>query len=212
MLNKIFNRSKWLIFGALSVSVGLYPILYFILDRRFGLLSSKSPDLLQNVTWNFGFYGHIIFGGIALLIGWTQFNSRLRRNKMALHRTIGKIYVLTAIVSGLCGLYIAQFATGGITNRIGFSLSAIVWLTTTILAYKSIKSRKIRLHKEYMIYSYAVCFSAVTLRIWLPILTVITGKFISAYLITGWLSWVPNLIVAYFLISRERKKLPVQSF
>ena len=57
-----------------------------------------------------------------------------------------------------------------------------------------------------MVYSYAVCFSAVTLRIWLPILIAITGEFESAYLIVGWLSWVPNLIVAYFIVNRKNRK------
>ena len=208
-MDKIINRSKWFLFGALSISVGLYPILYFIIDRHFGLLSSKDQELLNDLTWNYAFYGHIILGGFALLIGWTQFSSRIRRNKLSLHKNIGKLYVIAVLISGLCGIYIAQFATGGISNVIGFSLSAIVWLTTTVLAYYSIRNRKIQLHKEFMIYSYAVCFSAVTLRIWLPILIAITGEFIPAYLIVGWLSWIPNLFVAYLIILRERKKLTI---
>lgn len=190
--------------------VGLYPIIYFVIDRHFGLLSSKSQDLLNDVTWNYAFYGHIVLGGFALLIGWTQFSPYIRRNHINLHRTIGKLYLFAVIISGLCGIYIAQFATGGITNIIGFTLSALVWLGTSVLAFKAIKNRKVQLHKEFMIYSYAVCFSAVTLRIWLPLLIYLTGEFISAYLIVGWLSWVPNLVVAYFIILRERKKLKYQ--
>lgn len=191
--------------------VGLYPIIYFVIDRHFGLLSSKSQDLLNDVTWNYAFYGHIVLGGFALLIGWTQFSPYIRRNHINLHRTIGKLYLFAVIISGLCGIYIAQFATGGITNIIGFTLSALVWLGTSVLAFKAIKNRKVQLHKEFMIYSYAVCFSAVTLRIWLPLLIYLTGEFISAYLIVGWLSWVPNLVVAYFIILRERKKLKIQT-
>ena len=210
-MNKLIYKSKWFLFSALSILVGLYPIIYFIIDRHFGLLSSKNQELLNDITWNYAFYGHIILGGLALLIGWTQFSSRIRRNKVSLHRNIGKLYIIAVLISGLCGFYIAQFATGGVSNVIGFSLSAIIWLTTTFLAYRSIKNRKIQLHKEFMIYSYAICFSAVTLRIWLPILILITGEFISAYLIVGWLSWVPNLFAAYFIILRERKKLNIQN-
>lgn len=210
-MDKLISKSKWFLFGALSVSVGLYPIIYFVIDRHFGLLSSKTQELLADSTWNYAFYGHIILGGFALLIGWTQFSSRLRRNYLSLHRNIGKLYVFAVLISGLCGIYIAQFATGGISNIIGFSLSALVWLTTTFLAYYAIRNRKIQLHQEFMIYSYAVCFSAVTLRIWLPLLIFITGEFISAYLIVGWLSWVPNLLVAYLIILRERKKVRIQN-
>jgi dolichyl-phosphate-mannose--protein O-mannosyl transferase len=53
-----------------------------------------------------------------------------------------------------------------------------------------------------MIYSYAACFAAVTLRIWLPLLIMIFGDFIIAYTIVAWMCWIPNLIVAR-LITRK---------
>lgn len=177
-----------------------------MIDRNFGLLASKTQELLTNQIWNVGFYGHIVLGGIALLIGWTQFSAKLRRKRIKLHRTIGKIYVFSVLISGVCGVYIAQFATGGITNVIGFSLSGIVWLATTFFAYKAIKQGNIEQHQNYMLYSYAVCFSAVTLRFWLPLLTNVLGGFESAYLIVAWLSWVPNLIVAFYIIKRRKVK------
>ena len=203
-MKKIISRAFWWMFSMLCVLVGLYPVLYFIVDRHFGLLSSKTQELLTNTIWNAGFYGHIIPGGIALLIGWTKFSTQLRRKRVRLHRTIGKIYSFSVLISGVCGVYIAQFATGGISNVIGFSLSGIVWLTTTFLAYQAIKKGNIEQHQNYMLYSYAVCFSAVTLRFWLPLLINTLGEFESAYLIVGWLSWVPNLIVAFYIIKRRK--------
>lgn len=206
-MNKVISRTIWWIFSTLCVLVGLYPVIYFLIDRHFGLLSSKAQEVLGNQIWNAGFYGHIILGGIALLVGWTQFSAKLRIKRMKLHRAIGKIYILSVLISGLCGIYIAQSATGGISNVIGFSLSGIVWLTTTILAYNAIREGDIEQHQNYMVYSYAVCFSAVTLRIWLPMLSSVLGAFEPAYLIVGWLSWVPNLIVAYYIIKRRKTKL-----
>lgn len=64
MLKKI----DYYIFGLLCIAIGLYPIIYFVIDRRFGLLGSKTSDLLADIFWNIGFYGHIILGGLALLI------------------------------------------------------------------------------------------------------------------------------------------------
>jgi uncharacterized membrane protein len=207
IVSKIINNSKWFLFGTLCILVGLYPIIYFLIDRHFGLLASKNQVLLNDQMWNFSFYGHIILGGIALLIGWTQFSSKLRTRRIKLHKNIGKVYIISVLISSTCGIYIAQFATGGISNVIGFTLSGLVWLITTVLAYKSVIRGKIQLHQKFMIYSYAVCFSAVTLRIWLPLLTSITGEFNSAYLIVGWLSWVPNLFVAYFIINKKEGRL-----
>ncbi len=206
-VKKLIYNSKWFVFGALCVLVGLYPIIYFLIDRHFGLLGSKNQELLNDQLWNFSFYGHIILGGIALLIGWTQFSTKLRKRRIKLHKNIGKVYILSVLISSICGIYIAQFATGGISNIIGFTLSGLVWLVTTVLAFNSVIRGKIQLHQKFMIYSYSVCFSAVTLRIWLPLLTSITGEFSSAYLIVGWLSWVPNLFVAYYLINRKKGKL-----
>ena len=55
-----------------------------------------------------------------------------------------------------------------------------------------------------MFFSYAACFAAVTLRIWLPLLTIAMGESNSAYRIVAWLCWVPNIIVA-ILILRNKK-------
>lgn len=58
------------------------------------------------------------------------------------------------------------------------------------------------MHQKMMIYSYAACFAGVTLRVWLPLLTLIFGDFVKAYILVAWLCWIPNLMVAY-LINRK---------
>jgi len=198
------RRASWILIAILSTSIGLYPTIYFLIDRQFGLLASKSAELLGDTLWNFAFYGHIILGGLALLIGWLQFNQKLRSKKIQLHRTIGKTYVISVLISGVCGLYIAYFATGGIISALGFTSLGIIWLTTTILAFTAIKKGNVALHEKLMIYSYAACFAAVTLRIWLPLLTELLGDFTPAYRIVAWLCWAPNIIVAYFIVKNKK--------
>ena len=96
-MNSIYNlkfmirKALWGLFGFLCVVVSLYPIKYFFGAKNVGLLSMKSPELLSDTFWNIGFYGHIVFGGIALLIGWTQFSKRLRTKRIKLHRNLGKV-------------------------------------------------------------------------------------------------------------------------
>jgi hypothetical protein len=198
------RKTIWWIFGTLSILVGLYPLIYFVIDRKFGLLNSKSPELLGDIIWNTGFYGHIVFGGLALGIGWLQFSKKIRNTKIQLHRRIGKIYLMAVLISGVCSIYIAFFATGGIVPQLGFGSLGVVWLGTTGLAYKAVLNRDISKHESYMIFSYAACFAAVTLRIWLPILTSLTGEFVSAYRMVAWLCWVPNIIVAYIIVVRNK--------
>ncbi|MDF1694646.1 MAG: DUF2306 domain-containing protein [Saprospiraceae bacterium] len=194
------KKAPWVIMAILSIGIGLYPIIYFVMDRKFGLLNTKSESLLSDAFWNTGFYGHIVLGGLALLIGWLQFSESIRKNNMQLHKNIGKLYVFCVLISGVCGVYIGFYATGGIFTALGFILLGLFWLATTIMAYLAAKNRKIERHRVLMIYSYAACFAAVTLRIWLPLLTGYFGDFETAYSIVAWLCWVPNIVVAYFIV------------
>lgn len=45
-------------------------------------------------------------------------------------------------------------------------------------------------------------------RVWLPLLIMAFGDFIVAYSIVAWLCWVPNLLVANFIV---RKLGPYQT-
>ena len=191
-----------ILLAVFAIIIGLYPNIYILIDREFGLLSTKSNELLTNIFWNIGFYTHIILGGLALLIGWTQFIPNFRNKNIALHRRIGKLYIIAVILSSIAGICIGFFATGGVLSSLGFISLGIIWFSTTIMAFVNIKNKKIEKHQKMMIYSYAACFAAVTLRIWLPLLIIIFGSFITAYTIVAWLCWVPNLIVAILITRR----------
>ena len=199
------NRVLWTIAIVFIILVGLYPLMYFVVDVNFGLLESKSDELLANRIWKTGFLLHISFGGMALLSGFSQFSKRIRAKRIKLHRQLGKIYVVTALISGIAGVYIGFYATGGIISSTGFILLGLTWIYASTKAYLKIKKKDIVGHERFMYYSYAACFAAVTLRIWLPLLTMSFG-FMTGYKIVAWLCWVPNVLVAHWLIS----KLPSQ--
>ena len=202
------RKASWILLVVFALIIGLYPAIYFLIDRKFGLLASKSGELLSSIFWNIGFYTHIILAGIALLIGWTQFRPKARMKNLQLHRQIGKAYIIAVIFSSIAGIYIAFFATGGIVSSLGFICLGIIWFCTTIAAYSYIRNGQIEKHQAMMIYSYAACFAAVTLRIWLPILAAIFGDFNIAYKIVAWLCWVPNLIVAKFIVKKQAADSP----
>lgn len=203
MAGIIRNKIAWIVFAFLAIGVGLYPLVYWFTADRFGILYSKTAELLANEVWNIGFYGHITFGGLALISGWSQFSKKLRSKNLNLHRNLGKFYVLSVLIGGICGIYIAFFATGGLITSLGFLCLGIIWLYTTLKAYFAIRAKDLALHQGMMIYSYAACFAAVTLRIWLPLLTIAFGEFLIAYKIVAWLCWIPNMIFAFFWVKRK---------
>lgn len=192
------------VMAILAVLTGLYPLAYYILDTRFGLLSTKSDELLADTLYNLAFFTHITLGGITLLVGWLQFNASFRNRNLQLHRTMGKIYGACVVLSGTAGFYIAMHATGGLPAVLGFAILALLWLYSTLMAYMYIRRGDQRRHEIAMVFSYALCFAAVTLRLWLPLLIAITGDYFVAYPIVAWLCWIPNLLFAFFLTRKMR--------
>lgn len=200
------KKIAWFLFAFFAIGVSLYPLLYGYLAYigvEEALRSRKTAELLGSQVWNTGFYTHISFSGLALLVGWIQFSKKFRNANLKRHRFIGKIYMIAVLLGGLAGFYIAFYATGGIVAKLGFGSLAVIWLYTTAKAYQNIKKGDVQRHQVFMIYSYAACFAAVTLRIWLPMLTAVFADFNTSYRIVAWLCWVPNLIFAYFLVKQK---------
>ncbi|PCE66208.1 DUF2306 domain-containing protein [Sediminicola luteus] len=195
-------------FVLLCLGVAVYPITYFLVEGNFGLLSTKPDSLLQDQRWRFFFYGHIVFGGVAMGLGWIQFVRAARTKAPFLHRIIGLFYTLAVMASGVSALYIGYFATGGPIASIGFMTLGLLWIGSTLVAYGLGKKGQYRAHAKIMVVSYALTFAAVTLRFWLPLLQVVTGDFVISYRIVAWLCWVPNLIFALTWI-RKRERLPI---
>ncbi len=196
----MIRRISFSVFAIMCVMIGLYPFVYFIIDREFGLLGGKDQAILEDLIWNLFFYPHIVLGGIALLIGWIQFNKVFRTKFPERHRVIGKVYVFTVLVSATAGIYIGFFAEGGPIAKAGFLSLGIFWFISTFLALIAIRKENIGLHRKMMIYSYSACFAAVTLRIYIGFLPSMMGGFIPAYRLIAWICWVPNLFVAYIII------------
>ena len=195
----------WYVVAALGIAVGAYPILYAVVDMRsYGLLALKG-SLLEEPWYLLAFYAHISGGAVALLSGWSQFKRTLRNKRIQWHRRLGKTYVISVLLIGApAGALIAFYAEGGLSGAMGFLLMAITWWTFTWTALARIRAKDIQGHLTWMVRSYAVCFAAVTLRLWMPLFTAGFGySFEEAYPMIAWLSWVPNLFVAEWIISRN---------
>ena len=198
------NKILKIVLAVLATFIGLYPLFYFF-QNNFGLLGNKNSALLASMLWSSAFYTHITAGGLALLLGWVQFNHKIRIATPAMHRNLGKLYLLLALCSSVSGGYLALHAEGGVIAATGFLCLAIVWFNSTLRGYTSIVKGRVIQHQRFMVYSYAACFAAVTLRIWLPLLIVIYGDFMKAYVVVAWLCWVPNILVAY-IVARNMNK------
>lgn len=202
------TRLLLVLMALLAIIISVYPLIFALVPGADGLFKSKAATLLTSGWYKPIFYIHTSFGGIALLAGSTQFFKNLRLRHPSLHRILGKIYIITVIVSGLAGLVVASYATGGLISISGFTMLALGWLSTTILAYTSIKQKNINAHEKWMMYSYAFCFSAVTLRIYLGLGIAAGLAFNEFYPYLAWLCWAPNIfLVAWLIVKKDTKTI-----
>jgi uncharacterized membrane protein len=152
---------------------------------------------------------HIIASMLAILIGAFQFLPPLRKGRLLkVHRWLGRTYLLGILFGGLSGLYMAQFAHGGIVSELGFGVLACLWLFTGFRAYRDIRNKDIEGHRQWMIRNYALTFAGVMLRVWVPVTTTLGAEFTAAYTVIAWTCWVPNLIFAQWIISQTRRSQP----
>lgn len=153
-------------------------------------------------------WGHFVGGGTALLVGAFQFVTRLRNRWPGLHRWMGRGYAVAVGVAGCSALALAPHAMTGGFAAAGFGSLGICWLATTALAVVAIRRRRIAVHRNWMIRSYALTLAAVTLRIYLMSSQLAGISFAVAYPAIAWLCWVLNLLLAeVFIRSRTADRM-----
>ncbi|MDT8860247.1 DUF2306 domain-containing protein [Alkalihalobacillus sp. MEB130] len=183
---------------------------YFVLDPVEGnaILIREGMEMFQmnNQLWNIALYIHIITAAFPLVIGPFLFIKKLRSRNLHIHRNLGKVYVVTILISSTGGIYLSFYAHGGILAILGFLCLDVAWLYTTFKAYKYIRNKQLTLHEEWMYRSYAVTFAALTFRMWSAIVGYSLDNFTVGYLAAIWLSWIGNLVVIELWIRFKLRK------
>ena len=199
-------RRILLFFFAFGVS--FYAMTYFSFRTDMPVISQKGELGSNQWPWRIGFYGHIMGGILALVIGPFQFLKNFRNRNLRIHRRLGRIYVFAILAGSVCAFYAALFANEGMIAKTGFVALAIAWFFTTFRAYQAIRAKDLESHKRWMVRSYACTMAAIMLRIWLPLGTfALHFSFHDTYRVVAWLCWVPNLLVAEWLVARRKFEL-----
>jgi len=198
------RRFGWGLMTALALIIAAYAIALLFVPAM------RAPFLQQRfLTMPLAAYLHLGGSGVALAVGAFQLNARLRSRFINVHRWMGRTYVICVLLGGVAALGLATMSQAGLPTHVGFGLLAVLWLFATGTAYRRIRAGDQASHRRWMIRSYALTFAAVTLRIYLPLSQVVGISFDAAYQTISWLCWVPNLVVAEWLILRVRADAPM---
>ena len=201
-MTRIFKTAGWVTMTALASLIALTSLRYFVLSPEAAIDQPLARRFAEYIT---PLLFHAGGAAVALSLGAWGFWGAFRNRYLLLHRWLGRVYLLAVLVGGTAGFYMALTAFGGLPTRVGFLLLALLWLATGAAAYVRIRRGEVRLHREWMIRNYALTFSAVTLRVWLPLFLALGYDFPEAYMTVAWLCWVPNLLVAELTIGRGRR-------
>jgi uncharacterized membrane protein len=150
---------------------------------------------------------HIAGGMGALLAGPWQFSQNLRSRHLNLHRWFGRFYLLEVGLGSTAGFFMACVSKEGLPTHLGFGILAVLWFFTGWQAYRNVRSGDIAAHRRWMVRNFALTLAAVTIRIQLPMmLGPLHWSFHVSFIIVSWLCWVPNALIAEWMLHREARR------
>lgn len=205
------RKRSFVLLQVILLSVLLLMALTFIFQyaTRYFRWDKATYDEFWNVR--FALLSHILGGMTAILIGPFQFIRSFRNRHLTLHRTMGKVYLLSILMASI-GAYIMVFTTApGFTPSFAIALFflASAWITTSGMAYRSIRLKRIQQHQQWMARSYIVTFAFVSFRFL---------DYSSFFKSTGtpgeratnamWICWVVPLLVYEVLLNWNKEERP----
>jgi uncharacterized membrane protein len=160
------------------------------------------PSIAANRYRKIWLVTHAGFAATALLVGAVQFSNALRERSPLIHRIVGRVYVMSCLIGASAGLVLACGSSAGPIATAGFGSLAIVWLLTNVVGWQRAVLGQINQHRQWMIRSWALTLSAVTLRLYIPIFEMAGFSEGPAYRAISFLCWVPNLMLAELWLRR----------
>lgn len=200
----------------LLLSVGCFLMLksvirYYPLRDNVGFLQFKRA-YIHILPWKIAFYTHVFTAIFALFAGFTQFSAQVRHKYARVHRLIGRLYTYDILIINFpAAMLMAVYANGLLPGKTAFAVLDCLWFWFTLQAVIEVKKGNIKVHKQFMMRSYALTLSAITLRSWKIIISAFVHiDPLHLYMIDAWMGFVPNLLFVEWLIRAKRTSPQLQ--
>lgn len=199
--------SLWFLVIFFAAYLSTIALSYFSFDLNYEFLKAKR-DLIDQPLWLVFFFVHLFFGATATMSGWPLFFKRLVHYKSIWHKRIGKLYVYSILLfTGPTGLYLAFFAEGGHWSTLGFVLMSLAWMFPTYQAFHYIVNGDLKAHYQWIIRSYCMTLSGVTLRLFMVFgAKVDTWTEETTYILSAYV-WIFNVILGEIILYFNRSQL-----
>lgn len=207
----------------LSVALfGLYILAFYagaLLDGELEGWNEVLPRLYEPTTpaATAGIALHFAAGGVILVLGCVQLLGGVRTRFPALHRWLGRVYVVASLLAGVGGLtFIALKGTvGGTVMDIGFGLYGVLMLISALQTYRHARARRLEAHRAWSLRLFALAIGSWLYRMdygfWLLLTDGWghTADFRGPFdVVMAFFFYLPNLIVAELFIRARRSGAP----
>jgi uncharacterized membrane protein len=105
---------------------------------------------------------HFAAGGIILILGFIQLIGAIRTHYPALHRWLGRVYVVASLLAGVGGLlFIAVKGTvGGTVMDIGFSLYGVLMVLAAVQTFRYARAGEMETHRAWALRLFALAIGS----------------------------------------------------
>ncbi|MEO7168938.1 MAG: DUF2306 domain-containing protein [Sphingomonas sp.] len=116
---------------------------------------------------------HLLLAAVITIGGPLQLVPWIRARFLPFHRWNGRLYILTAIVISLAGLYMVwtRGTAGGLAMWVGISINGVLILVAAVTAWRLALARRIAAHRRWALRSFilvsGVWFFRVGLMCWI---------------------------------------------
>lgn len=203
---RAFYAFLFIIYGFFAYLLVKISLQYIPYNTDIAFLRIKQ-DVIDIPFYKLAFFTHVYTAIFVLPAGFTQFSVYIRRNFPQVHRYTGWVYaVVVVFLAGPAGFYMGLFANGGLISQVSFCLLALLWIGFTSMAVIKAIEGDFKTHREFLIRSFALTLSAITLRAWKFLLVFLFHpRPMDVYELVAWLGWIPNIIIAELIIRKYIK-------
>lgn len=203
-------KKRTLYFLALVTFAFIIYVVYFnfVHDPEAASFLSHKTDLKRPIhipVWINVMYVHVVIACLAMVTGIINFSRYVFNRYRKFHKINGYVYFVSVFIVCLTSGYMAPYATGGKVTSIPFNLLNIIWPGMVVIALYYIKKRNTIRHRNWMLRSYAFCFTNLFIHlITLLAHNVLGVDYKTAYILGVYGSITLLLILPSLLVKRSK--------
>jgi len=163
---KLLNIATKTCFVRIALSQLLFT--FYILKFYGGNAINNTPEAWNDMTikgyetgdtvGNFMFASHMGLAVIIILAGLIQLLPWVRKNAIKLHRYSGRVYIFTAVLLSLGGLYLVWIrdATLSMNGSVAISINALLIIIFSFFTIKTARAGQIKTHRKWALRTFIV--------------------------------------------------------